>query len=219
MDYTRLARGDSTAPGFVVPADQVVARGAVRARRAARRLEHARSGGTRRCRTGWRAWGSAGLSRSSDRSARFPALRRVTRALSRDQPAARRHGSRAAWMAGSDLDRFSRYTFGTFDNRLARLSVGADSIRPRCRVSKRARLVRRQAGPPGRICRFGRGARSGLRPRPPQLHWRRAARRSAGPVRYAARGRVGLRLPRRQRRRYARHASVPRSAATRCFEP
>ena len=124
-----------------------------------------------------------------------------------------------AWMAGSDLDRFSRYTFGTFDNRLRGYPSALIRYDRGGGASKRARLVRRQARARGRI--------SSTRPRctirasaagcATTLASARRAR-GAGAVRHAGRGRVGLRLARRQRRtaRSARKSFA--SAATRCFE-
>ena len=69
-------------------------------------------------RTGWRAWGRAGSVDYDPRAARLPALRRVACRAQRCQPAARSRASRGRGWAARDLDRFSRYTFGTFDNRL-----------------------------------------------------------------------------------------------------
>jgi hypothetical protein len=116
IDYTRLARGDSTAPGFIVPANQVV-HGARFALDAQRSGWNTSVWWNPAIRTGWRAWGVAGSSEAVTGQRDF---QRYGASLTRSavispQLVARLEG---AWMAGSDLDRFSRYTFGTFDNRL-----------------------------------------------------------------------------------------------------
>lgn len=116
LDYTHLAATDATAPDFVVPANQVVhgARVTVDLQRmgwnASVWWNPAR-------RTGWRAWGVPG---SGDYRPSQRAFQRYGATLARSRVitpvlVARVEG---AWMSGRDLDRFSRYSFGTFDNRL-----------------------------------------------------------------------------------------------------
>ncbi len=115
LDYTQYGASDSTAGAFVVPADQV-------AHSVRLGLEGQRRGWSAAVwwggsyRAGWRQWGTtAGEFRPGhEDNQRYGAtLARpivITPAL-----VARLE---AAWMGGHDLDRFSRYTFGTFDNRL-----------------------------------------------------------------------------------------------------
>jgi hypothetical protein len=123
FDYTHFGRADSTAASFVVPASQ-----AAHAVRLA--LEGQRSGwagslwwsGARRA--GWRPWGEtapgdpvAGLEAFEPGQEHY---QRFGANLSRSFVASPRLVGRveAAWMGGRDLDRFSRFTFGSFDNRL-----------------------------------------------------------------------------------------------------
>jgi hypothetical protein len=116
LDYTHLAAGEATAPDFVVPADQIV-------HGARMSLDVQRSGWNASAwwnparRAGWRAWGRPESGEYLPSRADFQRFgvsiaraKVVTPAL-----VARAEG---AWMSGRDLDRFSRYTFGTFDNRL-----------------------------------------------------------------------------------------------------
>lgn len=125
VDYTRLERAETTRAEFVVPPSPIVhaARISVDAQRGPW------SGGAwwspaRRQR--WDAWGipggadlpSAGATaRDADRARVF---HRYGLALARSFVFSNRTVARvdAAWMDGRDLDRFSRYTFGTFENRL-----------------------------------------------------------------------------------------------------
>ena len=115
LDYTRLRRADETAAAFVVPADQVTH--GVRFA-----LEGQRAGWTAAVwwnparRTGWRAWGIPG----GDFRPSHATFQRYGASLARSAAVrpwlvTRIEGS---LMAGHDLDRFSRYAFGTFDNRL-----------------------------------------------------------------------------------------------------
>jgi hypothetical protein len=115
FDYTRLSTADETSPSFVVPANQVVHGARVA-------LEGQRGGWAGSIwwnparRAGWRMWGrtadayapeTATFQRYGVGASRSTAIRPtlVTRV-------------EATFMAGHDLDRFSQYTFGTFDNRL-----------------------------------------------------------------------------------------------------
>jgi hypothetical protein len=116
LDYTRLARGDVTAPAFVVPANQVV-HGARFALDAQRSGWNSSVWWNPAIRTGWRAWGVPGTPESTAGQRDFQryGVSLARSAVISPRLVAKLEGS---WMAGSDLDRFSRYTFGTFDNRL-----------------------------------------------------------------------------------------------------
>jgi hypothetical protein len=115
VDYTAFGRAPETSEQFEVPADQVV-HGARLA------LEGQRGGwagsvwwnGARR--SGWRRWGPAtGAYDPEDQDFhRFGAVVSRSTAFS---PAFVTRVELTA-MSGTDLDRFSRYSFGTFDNRL-----------------------------------------------------------------------------------------------------
>ena len=116
FDYTRFAAADVTAASFVVPANAAVhgARLAVDAQRGG---WNASAWWNPAVRQGWRAWGEPG---SGDYAPAHRAFVRYGVSASRATVlspgvAARLEG---AWMGGRDLDRFSRYAFGTFDNRL-----------------------------------------------------------------------------------------------------
>jgi hypothetical protein len=116
LDYTRLTRGDTTADDFVVPADQVVH--GVRLS-----LEGQRDGWTAALwwnpglRAGWHPWGPAGAEGFDPGQRDF---QRYGASLSRSSVVSPRLIVRTEleYMAGRDLDRFSRYAFGAFDNRL-----------------------------------------------------------------------------------------------------
>lgn len=116
LDYTHLAASDATAVGFVVPADQV-------AHGARISLDVQRDGWNGSAwwnparRTGWRAWGWPG---SGDYEPTHQDFQRYGVSISRAHVFNSKTVGRVegAWMAGDDLDRFSRYSFGTFDNRL-----------------------------------------------------------------------------------------------------
>ena len=115
LDYTQYGAGEQTARGFTVPADQVAH--SVRAA-----LEGQRAGwnasvwwaGSRRA--GWRPWGIG----AGDHSSRHVDYQRYGATFGRPVVLTPSLVARieAAWMGGRDLDRFSRYAFGTFDNRL-----------------------------------------------------------------------------------------------------
>lgn len=114
LDYTRLQAAPETASDFAVPADQLV-HGARIA------LDGQRAGWAGSLfwnparRAGWRRWGRAG-----DYDPSHATLQRYGATLTRSMPVSRTVVGRveAALMAGAGLDRFSRYSFGTFDNRL-----------------------------------------------------------------------------------------------------
>jgi hypothetical protein len=115
FDYTAYDRVSSTSPTFVVPAAQsahgirLAVEGQWTGWSASAWWSGARRGG-------WREWGEGvGEYDAGDRDyQRFGAV------LTRSFVASPRLVGRleAAWMSGDDLDRFSRYSFGSFDNRL-----------------------------------------------------------------------------------------------------
>jgi hypothetical protein len=116
FDYIGLSEGDTTAPSFIVPSDLVVhgARLALETQRAGWRMEGWWSPARR---AGWRAWGRPD---GSDYRARDASFQRFGVSAARPWVIGPRALLRAeaAWMGGHDLDRFSRYSFGTFENRL-----------------------------------------------------------------------------------------------------
>lgn len=122
FDYTHFGRADTTAASFTVPADQ-----ASHAIRLA--LEGQWTGWTASLwwsgarRAGWRPWGPEAAAPIPGLALYEPAhvdFQRVGLIVARSFVASPRLVGRieAAWMGGRDLDRFSRYTFGSFDNRL-----------------------------------------------------------------------------------------------------
>jgi hypothetical protein len=116
LDYTHLAAGDSTAPAFAVPADQIV-HGARVALDAQRDGWNGSVWWNPARRSGWRAWGFAG---SGEYDPAHDDFQRYGVSVVRSAVLAPRLAGRVegSWMSGRDLDRFSRYSFGTFDNRL-----------------------------------------------------------------------------------------------------
>ncbi|MEO6214169.1 MAG: hypothetical protein ABIP65_11135 [Vicinamibacterales bacterium] len=114
LDYTRLRGAPETSRDFVVPADQVShsARIAIEGQRggwaASMWWNPAR-------RSGWRAWGSG-----SEYLERHRDFQRYGVTVARSTAVTPRIVTRIEGQAtgGIDLDRFSRYSFGTFDNRL-----------------------------------------------------------------------------------------------------
>jgi hypothetical protein len=116
FDYVALGRGSSTASTFVVPVDQVVhgLRVSLETQRAGWRVEGWWNPARR---SGWRAWGRPG---GEDFDPTHVDFQRFGVNAYRPWVLSRRVLARieAAWMSGTDLDRFSRYAFGTFDNRL-----------------------------------------------------------------------------------------------------
>lgn len=115
LDYTRFSAADVTAPGFRVPAHQV-AHGARVAIEGQRGGWNGSAWWNPAVRTGWRAWGwpDGGYDAAHRRFQRY-GLSLSRSAVLNPALTARIEG---AWMAGRDLDRFSRYAFGTFENRL-----------------------------------------------------------------------------------------------------
>ena len=116
LDYTQLSVGHTTSPSFVVPADQVVhgARFSLDAQHAG---WNASLWWNPAHRLGWRPWGQPG---STDYDPSHAGFQRYGASIVRSHVVNPRVVTRleAAWMSGEDLDRFSRYAFGTFDNRL-----------------------------------------------------------------------------------------------------
>jgi hypothetical protein len=120
FDYTRFDTADSTSATFVVPASQAAhgLRLGVDAQLAGWTAS-AWWVGVRRA--GWREWGEpdgGGTGGGYDDGQRE--FQRMGASVARSVVASPRLVGRieAAAMTGSDLDRFSRYSFGTFDNRL-----------------------------------------------------------------------------------------------------
>jgi hypothetical protein len=123
FDYTGFGPADVTSPAFVVPADQYVhsARLAVELQRFGL---HGTAWWTGSRRAGWRAWGfpeaPAATSQAGEFAPRHKDFQRYGVTVARPVVLSPRLVGRVegAWMDGRDLDRFSRYAFGTFDNRL-----------------------------------------------------------------------------------------------------
>jgi hypothetical protein len=115
FEYTAFDRNDDTAPGFLVPADAVVhgLRVGLDLQRGPWSLlawwNPAR-------RAGWRPWGRPGLDYEPG-SADFQryGLTAARSWVIAPGAVARLEGS---WLDGHDLDRFSRYTFDSFESRL-----------------------------------------------------------------------------------------------------
>jgi hypothetical protein len=116
FEYTHYSRADTTSPAFVVPVSQTI--------HAARfAIEGQRQGWTAGAwwapaiRQHWRPWGD-GDGDHNEREHRD--FQRYGASLARSAvvtPALVTRGE-VVWMDGHDLDRFSRYSFGAFDNRL-----------------------------------------------------------------------------------------------------
>ena len=123
LDYTGFDESASTEPGFTVPAAQV-AHGLRLA------LEGQWQGWTSSIwwvgsrRSGWRPWGDGAahpeVTGVGEYSSGQRDYQKVGAGLARSIVFSPRLVGRveAAYMTGRDLDRFSRYTFGSFDNRL-----------------------------------------------------------------------------------------------------
>jgi hypothetical protein len=116
LDYTHFAASEITAPAFVVPPHQVN-HGARLALEGQRGGWHGSLWWNPARRAGWRAWGPPGSAAYDPRHRDFQryGITVARSAVLTPQLVARVEG---AWMSGRDLDRFSRYAFGTFDNRL-----------------------------------------------------------------------------------------------------
>jgi hypothetical protein len=114
MDYKRLRAADTTARNFVVPVSPLVhgLRVSLEAQRGPWKASAWWNPGLRQR---WGRWGRDATGVSDHRDfQRFGAT--VTRSVVLSRSIVGR--IEAAAMGGRDLDRFSRYTFGTFDNRL-----------------------------------------------------------------------------------------------------
>jgi hypothetical protein len=116
FDYVALGPSSTTAPAFAVPSDQVV--------HAARLSLERQQWGWRVAawwsparRVGWRVWG---FPDSREPGAGRSAFQRMGLSASRPWLVSPSVLARVevAWMAGRDLDRFSRYAFDSFENRL-----------------------------------------------------------------------------------------------------
>ena len=113
LDYTRLGRADTTADDFVVPVSPVVhgVRVGLETQRGPWSAQAWWNGAVRQR---WEAWGPSGSEPAQAGFQRFgaSAARSVVispRVVGRVE---------AAWMGGRGLDRFSRYSFDGFQNRL-----------------------------------------------------------------------------------------------------
>ncbi len=113
LDYTGFDRADTTDTAFVVPGDAIV-HGLLTTLEGESGAWSARIWWNPAVRQRWGAWGLNATEQTSRSFQRFGTVVARTMALGR------RVGSRVevAWMDGIDLDRFSRYSFGAFDNRL-----------------------------------------------------------------------------------------------------
>ena len=116
LDYTRYRASDMTAQTFTVPADQVVHgfRASIEAQRGGWR---ASAYWNPALRVGWRPWGAAdsGEYREAHHDFQRVGVSLVRVAVLSPSLVVRGEGS---WMAGRDLDRFSRMAFDAFENRL-----------------------------------------------------------------------------------------------------
>jgi hypothetical protein len=126
LDYTAFDRNDTTAHDFVVPPDALV-HGLLAALEGESGPWSARLWWNPARRQHWRAWGPAEGVRGEGRRAAPESDFNDARTFQRFGIAAARTvalgkvvSSRVegAWMDGADLDRFSRYSFGAFENRL-----------------------------------------------------------------------------------------------------
>jgi hypothetical protein len=116
LDYTHYDRADTTGATFTVPSAQVAH---------ALRLSldvhqagwNASAWWSPAVRSGWQPWGWAS---GDDYDARHQDFQRYGFSLGRSTVLTPRLVAHvdASWMSGHDLDRFSRFAFGAFDNRL-----------------------------------------------------------------------------------------------------
>jgi hypothetical protein len=116
LDYTHFARGGGTAADFVAPPSQIV-HGARVALDVQRGGWSASAWWNPARRQGWREWGTA-TGGEYDRAHRDFQRYGVSASRAAVVTPSVIAKVEAAWMAGRDLDRFSRYAFGSFDNRL-----------------------------------------------------------------------------------------------------
>jgi hypothetical protein len=124
LEYTRLRRSDLTAPAFREP-DSVLAHGLRLALEAQRGPWTAAAWWRPARRAHWRAWGFA----EGPEVGEPATYQRYGLTVARTLTASPRLSGRLelAGMAGSGLDRFSRYTFDAFENRLTGYPI--DSVR------------------------------------------------------------------------------------------
>lgn len=123
LDYTAFGRSETTGEAFVVPVDAIV-HGFVASVEAEAGAWTARVWWNPARRQRWQPWGDVDAAASDDREpdqiddAR--AFQRFGLVVARTLALGPRFGSRieVAWTDGVDLDRFSRYSFNAFDNRL-----------------------------------------------------------------------------------------------------
>ncbi len=111
LDFTAFDRADTTAPTFVVPHDALV-HGFVGAVEGESGPWSLRVWWNPARRQQWDTWGNGEVANRAFQ--RFGVAATRTVALSRIVTSR----IEASWMDGRDLDRFSRYSFGAFDNRL-----------------------------------------------------------------------------------------------------
>jgi hypothetical protein len=116
LDYTAFERGDTTGASFVVPHDAIVHGFVAAVERESGPLT-LRAWWNPARRQHWRAWGNSPDERAADHERTF---QRYGASLTRTLAVHSRVTSRVelAWMDGRDLDRFSRYSFGAFENPL-----------------------------------------------------------------------------------------------------
>ena len=115
LDYTQFGAGNLTAGEFTVPADQVAhsIRLAVEGQQAGWNGSLWWAGSRR---SNWRPWGTPAMNFNPAQADYQRYGITLTRLFVLTPALVAR--LEAAWMDGRDLDRFSRYAFGTFDNRL-----------------------------------------------------------------------------------------------------
>ena len=115
-DYNRFSRSDVTDPSFVVPQNQNAhgLRAGLDLQRAGWQVSMWASHTER---VGWQRWGIPG---SEEDAAPRPSFERIGVNALRTTALSPRVTTRieGAFVAGTNLDRFSRISFGTFDNRL-----------------------------------------------------------------------------------------------------
>jgi hypothetical protein len=114
LDVVGFYRGNSTARTFRVPPTAIV-HGFVGALEGERGPWAGRVWWNPGRRQGWRAWGLPGTFDPRQRDFQRYGVQ-VTRTMTLSPALASR--VETAWMSGHDLDRFSRYSFNSFDNRL-----------------------------------------------------------------------------------------------------
>ena len=164
-DYNRFGRGGQTNPAFVIPRNQNA-----HGLRAGIDLQYAgwqtSVWGSYTARIGWHRWGVAG---SPDEEPDRPSFQRVGASVLRTAAVSPRLTTRleGSIVGGRDLDRFSRISFGTFDNRLhgypsALIRYDKGAVLRTALSWTAARAVRLDGFADGAVVRdpgFGRGLR------------------------------------------------------------